>query len=126
MIQKLRDRIADHGSIVTVSNIEMSELVLELQAANEELRGAVSQGLLEGQRPLLRVLKVELLGQIKEVGEHVRQLRWLLREIMENEYNEDLAETLRVLRERGGATFFEHVEAIVSAKLSSRKTDSNS
>ena len=98
---------------MTVSNIEMSELVLELQAANEELRGAVSQGLLEGQRPLLRVLKVELLGQIKEVGEHVRQLRYL-------------AETLRVLRERGGATFFEHVEAIVSAKLSSRKTDSNS
>ena len=112
---------------MTVSNIEMSELVLELQAANEELRGAVSQGLLEGQRPLLRVLKVELLGQIKEVGEHVRQLRWLLREIMEKENNEeDLAETLRVLRERGGATFFEHVEAIVSAKLSSRKTDSNS
>ena len=111
---------------MTVSNIEMSELVLELQAANEELRGAVSQGLLEGQRPLLRVLKVELLSQIKEVGEHVRQLRWLLREIMEKENNEDLAETLRVLRERGGATFFEHVEALVSAKLSSRKTDSNS
>jgi len=62
MRKKLRDRIVDHGSIVTVSNIEMSELVLELQAANEELRGAVSQGLLEGQRPLLRVLKVELLG----------------------------------------------------------------
>jgi len=32
---------------------------------------------------------------------------------MEKENNEDLAETLRVLRERGGATFFEHVESSV-------------
>src|SRR5437899_6643028 len=121
MRKKLRDRIVDHGSIMTVSNIEMSELVLELQAANEELRGAVSRGLLEGQRPLLRVLKVELFGQIKEVAEHVRQLRWLLHEMVEKENDEDLAETLRVMRERAGTSFVEQVEAMVSAKLSTKQ-----
>jgi hypothetical protein len=84
----------------------------------------VSRGLLEGQRPLLRVLKVELFGQIKEVAEHVRQLRWLLHEMVEKENDEDLAETLRVMREGAGTSFVEQVEAMVSAKLSTKQNHS--
>jgi len=105
---------------VTVNDTGMNALVEELQAAQGELEDAVSRGLLEGQRSLLRVLKVELLGQINEVAEHVRKLRWLLHEMVEKESDEELVETLRVLREPGGVTFVEQVEAIVSAKLSEK------
>ena len=73
---------------------------------------------------MLRVLKVELFGQIKEVAEHVRQLRWLLHEMVEKENDEDLAETLRVMRERAGTSFVEQVEAMVSAKLSTKQNHS--
>ena len=107
-----------------VSNLEMSELVEELQAANHEIKDAVAWGLLEGRGPLLRVLKVEPLGQPKEVAEHVRQLRWLLHEMVEKENDEDLTETLGVLHERGGATFVEQVEALVSAKLNEKQNQS--
>jgi len=36
---------------VIVSNLEMSELVEELQAANHEIKDAVAWGLLEGRDP---------------------------------------------------------------------------
>ncbi len=53
---------------MTVNDTGMNALVEELQAAQGELEDAVSRGLLEGQRSVLRVLKVELLGQINEVA----------------------------------------------------------
>jgi len=51
-------------------------------------------------------------------------LRWLLHEMVEKENDEDLAETLRVMRERAGTSFVEQVEALVSAKLSTKQNHS--
>jgi len=79
--EHLRERVGP----VKYSDIEIAGLVEELKAAQEEAHSAIDQGLLDAPRPLLRVLKVELLGQIRAVATHVRQLRQLLHEVMEKE-----------------------------------------
>jgi hypothetical protein len=99
------------------SDTDMASLVEALHAAERELQTVRSTGLLDSRRPLIHVLKVELLGHIQEAATHIRQLRWLLREMSEKQSEEELAETLRQLRERATATFLEQVDAIVSARL---------
>jgi len=104
---------------VKYSDIEIAGLVEELKAAQEEAHSAIDQGLLDAPRPLLRVLKVELLGQIRAVATHVRQLRQLLHEVMEKETDQA---PLPTSYEPGAPTMLEQVESIVRAKARDDKS----
>src|SRR5579864_7257834 len=107
--------------LVADSNTEITALIAELKAAQQEVQAASAQGILDAQRPLLGVLKVELAGRIKALAGQVRQRRWLLRELLENEADQQLLKTVRLLREQGAPTLVEQVEAIVTAKSTDQK-----
>ena len=100
------------------SDVEIAGLVEELKAAQQEAHTARAQGLLDAQPPLLRVLKVELLGQIRAVALHVQQLRHHLGEVMEKETDQP---RLPASCEAGAPTMFEQVESIVTAKVRDEK-----
>jgi len=102
---------------VTHSGVELGALVEELQAAHSELNEMSAQGLMDGQRPLLRVLKVELLGEIKQVAEHVGQIRWLLQEMRERDAEADPRDGTQLLRERNPPSLMDQVEELVRIKL---------
>jgi hypothetical protein len=107
---------------VTHSGVELGALVEELQTAQSELNEMSTQGLMDGQRPLLRVLKVELLGEIKQVAEHVGQIRWLLQEIREKDSECDPRDGTQVLGERNPPSLMDQVEELVRAKLRDGKS----
>ncbi len=96
---------------------EMGLLIEELQAARRELDLAAVSGGLDAQRPALRVLKVEVLNHIKNTAESIRQLRWLITQMLANESEAELGKTLSLLRDCGGASLVEQVDAIVTAAL---------
>jgi len=104
---------------VTHSGVELNSLVEELQAADSELSKMAEQGLMDGQRPLVRVLKVELLGEIKQAAEHVAQIRWLLQEIREKDGVSDSKDAVQMLRERNAPSLLDRVEEMVRAKFRS-------
>lgn len=107
------------AEVETVKRVgaEMGVLIEELQAARRELDlAAVSDGF-DAQRPALRVLKVEVLNHLKTTAESIRQLRWLITQMLANESEAELTQTLSRLRDCGGASLVEQVEAIVTAAL---------
>ena len=107
---------------MTHSGVELSALLEELQAAHSELNQMSAQGLMDGQRPLLRVLKVELLGEIKQVAEHVGQIRWLLQEMRDKDVEGDPRDCSQVLRERNPPSLMDQVDELVRTKLRGEKT----
>jgi len=107
---------------VTHSGVEISALVEELQAAHAELSEMTTQGIIDGQRPLLRVLKVELLGEIKQTAEHVRQIRWLLQEMREKDVESGAKDADPIARERSAPSLMDLVEDLVRSKLRDQKS----
>ena len=103
------------------SDTEIAAVIAELKVAQEEVQTARAQGLFDSERPLLRVLKVELLARVKTIAGQTQQLRWLLQEVLEKETDGELLKTLRLLREQGTPTMVEQVEAIVKAKSDDQK-----
>jgi hypothetical protein len=111
---------------VTHNGVEMVALVEELQVAQSELRDITAQGTMDAQGPLLQVLKVELLSEIKQVAEHVRQIRWLLQEMREKESDcnaseDGTREPEQELKGRFAPSLMEQVEELVRTKLSDQK-----
>jgi hypothetical protein len=105
------------GDTVKHLSVEMGSLIEELRRAQQEFELAAGGGAIESQGPVFAVLKSELLNQMKATAEHMRQLRWLLKELLAKDSETRLAQTLKASRERGGASFVEHVDAIITAAL---------
>lgn len=98
-------------------SMEMGSLIEELQRAQHDLDVAAGSGTLESQRPLVRVLTIELLNQIKTVGEHMRQLRWLVSQMLSNSSDNSAAQEGLVPCLVGSASLVEQVDAMVTAAL---------
>jgi hypothetical protein len=93
----------------------MNALVVELQGAQKDFE-AITARPLEKQRPLFRVLKLELINHLKVTAEHVAQLRFFIKEIT-SDSEADFADRLSNIHEHGGTSLVEHVDAIVTAAL---------
>ena len=98
-------------------SMEMGSLIEELQRAQHDLDMAADSGAFESQRPLVRVLKIELLNQMKTVSEHMRQLRWLVSQMLSNDSGNSAAPEIGVPSMVGNASLVEQVDAIVTAAL---------
>ena len=109
------------GDTVKHLSVELSSLVEELRRAQQEFEIAAGSGAIESHGPAFAVLKAELLNQMKASAEHMRQLRWLVKEMVDKDSDTHLAQTLSILRERGGASFVEHVDAIIAAALGDKQ-----
>ena len=96
----------------------MNALVLELERAQKDFE-AIGARPLEEQRPLFRVLKLELINQLKVTAEHVAQLRFFIKEIA-NDSGTNFADRLSNFHEHGGTSLVEHVDAIVTAALADK------
>ncbi len=96
---------------------EIEFLIGELQTARRELDAAAKDGSLDTKRPALRVLKIEVLNQLKNTAESIRRLRWLITQMLANESEAQLVHTLSQLRDCGWASLVEQVDAIVTAAL---------
>ncbi len=107
------------AEVETVKRVgaEVEFLIAELQAARRELDVAAATGSLEAKQPALRVLKLDVLNHLKNTAESIRQLRWLITQMLANQSDAQLAETLSRLKDCGGASLVEQVDAIVTAAL---------
>jgi hypothetical protein len=97
--------------------MEMGVLIEELQRAQHDLDLAADSGALENQQPLVRVLKIEILNQMKTVGEHMRQLHWLIAQMLTKESNNSASQTSMLPRAIGSASLVEQVDAMVTVAL---------
>lgn len=109
------------GDAVKHLSVELGCLIEELRRAQQEFELAAGGGAIESHGPVFAVLKAELVNQMKATAEHMRQLRWLLKEMVAKDSDAHLAQTLKILRERGGASFVEHVDAIITATLGDKQ-----
>ena len=98
-------------------SMEMGALIAELQRAQHDLELAADSGSLQSQQPLVRVLKIELLNQMKTVGEHMRQLRWLIAQMLTKESDNSPSQTSMLSGAMAGASLVEQVDAMVTVAL---------